>query len=291
MTLRDVVGQKEANSSLEAVIRRGGGSGSTLIVGPEGVGRFLLATRAAEMVLAPGGGAAAARAASGQHADLIVLDPSEGIEGVRAAIESLALRPVEAERQVLIVRDADKMVEAAHNALLKTLEEPPGEACVLVVAQGPEFLPETVVSRCRIVRARSLTRAETEQVLIRIGVDPTLARDAEGSPGRAEYLDREGIPDAAAQLEGLLSRRGEDPLGSSEKLVRRRADENSKDQRRRLTETLRVVASRLRSRLPDSESDLRLVLEGLGSLAGNANPAMVFADLALQRWKSPALRN
>ena len=287
MPFSDVVGQKEAIAALKAMVRRSRGSGSTLIVGPEGVGRFLLACATARVVLAPDGGAAASRVASGQHADLILLDSETGIDGVRAVIESTALRPVEAERQVLILRDADRLSVEAQNALLKTLEEPPGGACVLVVAQGPEFLPETVVSRCRIVRARALTKPETKQVLTRIGVDPALAVDAEGSPGRAEYLSVQGIPEAAKEMERLILRRCEDPLGASEKLVRRRSEEKSKDQRRRLIETLRVVANRLRARLPDSEGDLRSVLEGLGSLARNANPAMVFADLALLRWKSP----
>jgi replication-associated recombination protein RarA len=264
-----VIGQPDAVAALRSHIARTGGSGATLIVGPEGVGRFLLARCAADAILGPA-----------VRSDLLVLDPGAGIDGVRASTAQLARKPLEGPCTVLILRDADKLSVAALNALLKTLEEPPAGASIFVVAEAPEFLPETVVSRCRIVRARPLSDAQCAQVT---GLDE--AADAEGSPGRALYQKEHKVTDAATALVDLLGGPGGDVLGAAEKIARRRPSEDSKQHRRRMSEVLRVAGTRLRRQLPESEDLLRETVAALGSLAANANAGIVFADLALHPWK------
>jgi len=264
-----VVGQEPAVAALQAQLAATGGSGSTLIVGPDGVGRFLLARRAADLILGPA-----------VRSDLYVLDPEAGIDGVREATAQLARKPLEGPRSVLILRDLDRFSGAAHNALLKTLEEPPAGAAIFLVAQGVELLPETVVSRCRTVRARPLTDADCARVA---GVED--ARDAEGSPGRAVFQAQAGVGEAAQTLLALLERPAPDPLAEVDKLVRKKSGVETKEHRRRLIEVLAVVAARLRRRLPESEDVLREVVLSIGSLGANANPAIVFCDLALGPWK------
>ena len=279
-----LLGQETALAALDAHLRQSEGAGSVLILGPEGVGRFGLALRTAGAILGTTPDAAA-RVESLQHVDLGVLDPSEGIAGVRAATERLSRRPAEGSRQVLILRDLDRMSEEAHNALLKTLEEPPAGAAILAIAEAAHHLPETVVSRCRIVRAHALGRAATAQVLDTLGLPPELVDDAEGSPGRAVYQSEHGVPEPASRLVEMLTRPSGDslgdPLGDVESIVRRRGEEKTADQRRRLIEVLRVVATRLRVRLPESEAPLRSVVSALGSMAANGNASIVFADLVL----------
>jgi len=287
-----VVGQEPAVAALRALLERTAGSGSTLVVGPDGVGRFLLCLRAARAVLSPDG-RAWERVDRLQHPDLLVLDtelgiPEPGIDGVRRVCTELVRRPVEAPRQVLIVRDAERLVAAAHNALLKTLEEPPAGASVFVVAESADALPETVVSRCRLVRARPLSPAATAEVLTRLGLDAGKAADAEGAPGRAVRQAELATGEAADALLALLAERARDPFAESDALVRRSGDEDRKAQRERLSELLRVAAARLRGGLPDPrrERALRSVLEALRSLASNAGPEIVFGELALLPWKT-----
>jgi DNA polymerase-3 subunit delta' len=275
----DVVGQRGAVAALRAQIERTGGQGSTLLVGPEGVGRFLLARCAAAAILGD-----PARVAAGTHPDLFVLSPDLGIDGVREAVAVLARRALRGPRQVLLVRDADRLSVEALNALLKTLEEPPGGAAIYLVAEDAAALPETVVSRCRIVRAVPLTEAETAEVVHRHGAPRAAAADAEGAPGRALYQVAQGVPGDAEALLDAIAGRGEDPLADVEKIVRRRKDEEAPAQRRRLEEVCRVAAARLRRELPLSEASLRPVVEALRSMRANANPSIVFTDLALTRW-------
>ena len=264
-----VVGQEHAVAALRSQLATTGGAGSTLIVGPEGVGRFLLARCVADAILGPA-----------VRADLTILEPGAGIDGVREVRATLARKPAEGPRQVLILRDVDRFSHDAHNALLKTLEEPPADAAILLVAEGTALLPETVVSRCRVVTARPLTDAQCEQVTGLGGAD------AEGSPGRALFIEETKAAAAAEMLLHLMQRRDSDALGQVDKLVRKKPSETSKEQRRRLREVLRVAASRLRPRLPESEPALRMVVEALGSLGQNANPGILFSELALTPWKS-----
>ena len=227
---------------------------------------------------------------AGRHPDLSVLDPDSGIDGVREAAVALQRRPATAPRQVLIVRDADRLSIEAHNALLKLLEEPPAGAAVFVVAADLPLLPETVVSRCRLVRARALSDEETASVLKEIGVPADASGDAEGSPGRACFHHEAAVGADADRLLALLEKPRPDALAETESLARRRPKEESAAHRRRMREVLRVVAARLRRRLPESEALLRSVVDALRSLTANANAGIVLADLALLPWqeKHPA---
>jgi DNA polymerase-3 subunit delta' len=288
----DVVGQEAAVTALRAHLARTGGAGSTLILGPEGVGRYRLALATAREILVASTASAvepgndAELVDSLNHPDLRVLEPDEGIDGVRSAVAGLQRRAARGPRQVLILRDADRLSAAAHNALLKTLEEPPADAAIFVVATDANLLPETVVSRCRVVHARPLG----EEAMARLGFEPELARAAQGSPGRAVRLRESGALELAERVEALLLRPGKDPLGTADKLARKQKGEDGNAQRARIAEVLDVVAVRLRERLPESEGALRCVVEALGSLGRNANPGIVLADLLLHPWKNETLR-
>jgi len=228
-----MVGQARVAAALEADLERTGGAGSLLILGPDGVGRFLLARAAATEILG-GGSRVEIQVEAGTHPDFRLVEPGEGIEGVRAAIGSLQRRPVLGPRQVLLLRDVDRLSQEALNALLKTLEEPPAGAAVLLIARDVHLLPETVVSRCRVYRARPLDDAEVAEILSRAGVPRELARFAEGSPGRAIHRHRCGASDQARQLVDVLLHRSPDPLGVADSIVRRGKEEERKEQRRRL---------------------------------------------------------
>lgn len=275
-----IVGQATAEQALAAHMQRGGGAGSVLIVGPDGVGRYLLALGSARAILGTSE-AAAARVDSLQHVDLSVLDPAEGIDGVRAAVERLSRKPAEGARQVLILRDFDRMSDAAQNALLKTLEEPPAGAALIVLAESSDQLPETVVSRCRIVRARALSPEEMRS----LGIPDDRIAVAEGSPGLAA-ADAERW-DAAQKLAGWMGQRAADPVGDVDTIVRRRSGEKAADQRARLEQVLRLCAAHLRRSLPESEQRLRLCVRALGFMADNANPSILFSELVLHPWKTP----
>ena len=93
----------------------------------------------------------------GTHGDLLLLQVPEGktaigIDQVREATHFLQQTALYGAAKLLLVRDADQMTLAAANSLLKTLEEPPGNALVLLSSAEAWRLPPTVRSRCQLLR-------------------------------------------------------------------------------------------------------------------------------------------
>src|SRR5690606_40964033 len=112
-------------------------------------------------------------ASRGQHPDLHLLAPDDGvlgIEKVRELQRELALKPYAAERKIAVIDGADALTVAAQNCLLKTLEEPPGNTVILLVAENAEALLATVRSRCQLVRLQPLPTAEVTRYLVERGV-------------------------------------------------------------------------------------------------------------------------
>lgn len=103
----------------------------------------------------------------GTHGDLLLLEVPEGktaigIDQVREATHFLQQTALYGAAKLLLVRDADQMTLAAANSLLKTLEEPPGNALVLLSSAEAWRLPPTVRSRCQLLR---LPRIDKEAAL------------------------------------------------------------------------------------------------------------------------------
>jgi DNA polymerase-3 subunit delta' len=110
------------------------------------------------------------------------------IETVRRLRSSSALFPLEGDRRILIVDDAETLLEPAQQALLKTLEEPPQGVTLMLLVDEPEALLETVRSRCQEVVLRPVPEAAVAQALQRRGVSDKLATEvAELSRGCADW--------------------------------------------------------------------------------------------------------
>lgn len=156
------------------------------------------------------------RIAAGAHPDLRVLErgwmdegkspPPRGerkarrraviaVDEVRAVTAFLAMTPAEGGWRVVIVDEAEAMNRHAANALLKTLEEPPDRALILLVSHNPARLLPTIRSRCRQLVLRPLSPPVLETLLARHLPAQTaadraaLAGLAEGSLGRALELE------------------------------------------------------------------------------------------------------
>src|SRR5690606_13121338 len=112
------------------------------------------------------------------------------IEPVREVIDRAAFRPFEGRRRVVIIDEADALVPAAQNALLKTLEEPPTGSVFVLVSSLPDALLDTVRSRCPRLRFGPLAPADVVAVLMRDHEYPepdarAAAAEGQGSVGQA----------------------------------------------------------------------------------------------------------
>lgn len=174
-----------------------------LLTGPRGAGKRSVAfALAASLVCEKGAGAGCgecsgcARALRDRHPDVHHVEPEGVIIPVdvirEAVIPEAARSPFEASYKVFVVEDADRMNDAAQNALLKTLEEPQPDTVFLLVSDHEEEVLETIRSRCRIVRLDAVPIDRIVDLLVAAGADPDDARRAallaEGDIGRARVL-------------------------------------------------------------------------------------------------------
>lgn len=201
---RRLIGQKRLLDSL-GQWRRSGSTQVLAFVGPVGSGRRTLAGHVAAALLclkpdpetlAPCGTCSSCRyLAAGTHPDFIALRSEEAgkmirIDDVRSrVIADLSMRPQLGARKVYLL-DADALAEGSQNALLKTLEEPPSYAYILLTVRRAANLLSTVRSRATLFRLDPLTDEELEEVLRENGIeDPATVRaaveQASGLPGRA----------------------------------------------------------------------------------------------------------
>lgn len=86
------------------------------------------------------------------------------MDNIKQIIKEVALPPFEAKRKVFIIHDADRMLPSSANALLKTLEEPTGDAVIILVSSYPERLLPTVTSRCFRVPFSPFSQKEKEDL-------------------------------------------------------------------------------------------------------------------------------
>jgi DNA polymerase III subunit delta' len=115
-------------------------------------------------------------------------------------------RPFEGQARLFIIEEADRLNESSSNALLKTLEEPPGATHLVLITARPAALLPTIRSRCQTVRFAPLAAGEIEAHLLRdrklTKTDaPLRARVAQGSIGRALSIDLESY---RGQREAML---------------------------------------------------------------------------------------
>lgn len=170
---------------------------------------------------------------AGSHPDFRALEPDPelksgqiSVEQVRELVQFIHLSSQFARPRVALIDPADALNRAAANALLKTLEEPPPSAVLLLVTQRPGSLPVTIRSRCqRIVMHSAYDEATLRWLERRIGsADPGAAAEllghARGAPLAAAALAEDG---ALAPLREVLAdllqlrARGADPVAIAEK--------------------------------------------------------------------------
>jgi DNA polymerase-3 subunit delta' len=263
--LSAIIGHARLIDLLKHAVERSRVPQSLLFSGPEGVGKHATAVALAQAINCPkrrGGDACGTcptclRIAKGQHSDVTEIDRGEfasiKIEVLRERLlEVIGYRPFEAARRVYIIDPADDITEQAQNALLKTLEEPPSAAIIILISAYADTMLPTVRSRCRRLRFAALSDQDVARVLVeRAGVDKAKARAlaavAGGSVSRAlaeQAGDLEDDRDAAlALLHAARSRQVMPRLKAAAALAKHDSDRRDREA---LSARLAVVQAMLR---------------------------------------------
>lgn len=281
MPFRDIIGHTRLTALLSRAVARESVPPTLLLAGPAGVGKWRAALALAEALncQAPVGGDACGvcrscdRIARGMHVDVKPVEPDDTgkikIDDVRDALRDYGYRPFEGKRRVVLLRDADALLEAAQNSLLKLLEEPPPATVFVLTSAAPDALLRTVRSRTMRLTFGRLTIDEVERLLVRDHQrEPAEARRlaglADGSVGTALALGSSDMADtreAALRLLGAAAERDlAGRLAVAKAVVGEKKDERT---RQELKAVLQLASSLARDlSLLHAGSDRRLLANG-----------------------------
>ena len=197
----ELVGQEHVVRALGNALDTGRVHHAFLFTGTRGVGKTTIARIFAKSLNCEKGTsaepcgvcAACTDIDSGRYIDLLEIDAASntGVDDVREVIENAQYMPSRGQYKVYLIDEVHMLSKAAFNALLKTLEEPPGHVKFLLATTDPQKLPVTVLSRCLQFNLKRLDEEQIQGQITRIlaaeeigadaGAVRLLARAADGS--------------------------------------------------------------------------------------------------------------
>lgn len=215
----NIVGNNKIKESLKNAVKSNNVSHSYLFIGKAGVGKKLFAKDLAKKVMCLGSNYDAQdnvlrstrdntenvesenlslefdncdsciKFDANSNPDFSIIVPdgkSIKIEQIRDLQARILEKPISSNKKVYIIDDADTMTEESQNCLLKTLEEPPEYAMIILIASNENRMLQTIKSRCVIIRFEDLTNEEISQILHTN--DQDIIRLCEGSVAKADTI-------------------------------------------------------------------------------------------------------
>ena len=212
-TFDQLVGQEHVVRALSNALTQGRLHHAYLFTGTRGVGKTTLARILAKCLNCEGGVTAqpcgqcgaCSQIDSGRFVDLIELDAASntGVDNMREILENAQYAPTAGRYKVYIIDEVHMLSKNAFNAMLKTLEEPPGHVIFILATTDPQKVPVTVLSRCLQFNLKQMSPGhvsghlknvlEAEHVPFDSGALHTLARAAAGSMRDALSLTDQAI--------------------------------------------------------------------------------------------------
>ncbi len=317
-----LIGYEKVSAKIRQAIARHHFPQSVLFTGPVGVGKGTMARYVAQTLLCSaetppcGRCSACRRVEANSHPDLLILRAEEGrqfrIEQIRTLERFLHLTPREGDHKVIIIEDFQTASPGAANALLKTLEEPPPYAFLLLTADEVEHLLPTIRSRVRTytlpllprsklveaLQTQDATEEEADKVATlaagRLGWalqawrDPAILEECEQSRAALSLFLKSPLPERFAQARRWSEREERSHLPQRLEYWRlfwhetllaqliHETDNNAASEDERLTALVRSLP------LQETARIVKLIGETLDALRRNVNPRLLMELLALE---------
>lgn len=213
-TFASVVGQQHITSTLKNAIERGQLAHAYLFCGPRGVGKTTCARIFAKAIncLSPNGAEACNECEScrsfneGRSLNIHELDAASNnsVEDIRSLIEQVRIIPQVGRYSVFIIDEVHMLSQAAFNAFLKTLEEPPAHAVFILATTEKHKIIPTILSRCQIYDFNRIRVEDTVEYLRYIASQEAIAADDESLNLIAQKADG-GMRDALSMFDKSVS--------------------------------------------------------------------------------------
>lgn len=220
-SFKDVVGHKDIIKYIQSAVTADQVSHAYIMNGPKGSGKKLLSMLFATTLLCETKGAdpcnkchSCIQAESGNHPDIIRVTHEKlntiSVDDIREQVNNtIDVKPYQGPYKIYIIDQADLMTVQAQNAILKTIEEPPAYAIIMLLTENADTLLPTITSRCVMLKLRNIKDTLIKKYLMEKLEVPDYKADmctafAQGNLGRAIMLANSEhfneIRDEAVQL-------------------------------------------------------------------------------------------
>lgn len=153
----NIIGNEENKVKLRNILENGTISHSYIFSGITGIGKFLFAKEFAKAILCTGEikpcnkCKACEGFENGNNPDIIIIDEEEEsikTEQIKELTNNILEKPIQGNKKIYIINNSENMTKEAQNSLLKTLEEPPEYAIIILITKNENLLLNTIKSRC-----------------------------------------------------------------------------------------------------------------------------------------------
>ena len=261
MSFNEIIGQEDAKSLLKNAVKTGNHSHAYIFSGENGSGKMMLAEAFATMLQCENPGEDACgechsckQALTRNHPDINYVTREEGksslgVDVIRDQIvKDVDIAPYNNKYKIYIVDEAERMNDQAQNALLKTIEEPPEYAIIILLTANHNAFLQTILSRCVLIQMKTIDTASIKKILMSKYeiVDyqsEMVATFAQGNVGKAIALATDpGFSEVKDKVVSLCKRAGkmdEQQIADEVKYIK---EENDRDKKLADTENEKFQA-------------------------------------------------
>lgn len=201
MSFDNIVGNNKIKDFLNQSIDEKHVSHSYLFVGTDGIGKTLFAREFAKKILCLNGKGDSCESCikwdSNNHPDFLQIEPENNtikIEQIRNMQEEISVKPIASNKKVFLIIDSDCMTKEAQNCLLKTLEEPPEYATIILTTSNESKLLNTIKSRCMKIPFQKIEENELEEYaknVLNLNLSKEFIKICEGSIGKLLEIEED----------------------------------------------------------------------------------------------------
>ena len=283
MAFENIVGNDKIKQILEEIIQSGSYLHSYLFEGETGIGKILFAKEFAQNILK-----CSMELDSNNHPDLSIIKPdgnSIKIEQIRLLQTKIIEKPIISNRKVYIIDECETMTKEAQNCLLKTLEEPPEYAIIILICSNENMLLSTIKSRCTKISFQKISKEEIQNFLETHGLFKNITENMldaiNGSIGKAYKIKEK--EELYEQLEKILEN-----IDTYDKIEFIKNAESLYKEKDNITDALEYINVILFKKAKADDRFLnciQYVEKAKNKLKQNANYDMTLDDMLFHLWE------